>query len=216
MRQLLAGVAPILIWLVLAPPSSAQSGHRLLRATLISPIVQNRRADAEGLTRVRDRTMIRKFGETGQLVRVPGNAAHYYTKYVTPDFSYLRPWSKRFLDELAKAYYTRFKKKLRVTSMVRTASLQKRVAKRNGNAAAAYGPRRSSHLTGATMDISKHAMSAAEIAWMRKTLHRYKVQGFCYAIEEFRQPTFHIMVHKKYSQDVEARTKPVTRRKSEG
>jgi hypothetical protein len=169
--------------------------------------VQNRQADAENLSRMKDRAMIQKLGQAGLLVRVPSNTRHYYTKYVSADYSYLRPWSKRFLEDLSRQYFARFKKKLRVTSMVRTAGLQQKVGKKNGNAAAAYGPRRSSHLTGSTMDISKRGMSAAEIAWMRKKLHAHKQSGALYAIEEFSQPTFHIMVHRKYAGQVQAKTR---------
>jgi hypothetical protein len=73
------------------------------------------------------------------------------------------------------------------------------LARRNGNAARASGVRQSSHLTGATMDISKRFMSAAERQWMRGVLYSLKKQGYLYAIEEFQQPTFHIMIHRSYT-----------------
>jgi hypothetical protein len=73
-----------------------------------------------------------------------------------------------------------------------------RLAHVNGNAADAFGSLRSSHLTGATLDISKHSMSAEGRQWMRDVLYSLKKQGYVYAIEEFEQPTFHIMVYRSY------------------
>jgi hypothetical protein len=72
------------------------------------------------------------------------------------------------------------------------------LARRNGNAAKAFGRLRSSHLTGATLDISKHSMTAAEQRWMRNVLFSLRRAGYLYAIEEFQQPTFHIMIFRNY------------------
>ncbi|MCW5979248.1 MAG: hypothetical protein KIT09_14320 [Bryobacteraceae bacterium] len=198
MRMFVVGTTPVVFLLALAPEAVAESAY-LLRATIRSQTVQNKRADAENLSRISDKAMLERFRKAGLLVRVPNSGRHHYTKYITADYSYLRPWSKLFLEDISRQYHARFKKRLRVTSMVRTASLQRSLAKRNGNAAAATGARRSSHLTGATLDISKNGMSAAEIAWMRKKLHALRLQKHIYAIEEFSQPTFHIMVHKDYA-----------------
>lgn len=182
-------------------PAAAASAN-LLRASSDSQIIQNRRADADDLSRMSDANMIQRFANAGLLVRVPGETQHYYTRYISTRYSYLRPWSKLFLDRLGAQYYARFKQPLRVTSMVRTVSLQVSMAKNNGNAAAAYGERRSSHLTGATLDISKNGMSQAGINWMREVLYSLRQQGFLYAVEEFSQPTFHIMVYKNYPEYV--------------
>lgn len=178
------------------------AGPDLLRARWDSQIVQNQRADAYDLSRMRDAAMVQRFARAGLLVRVPSQSRSYYTRYIPAKYRYLRPWSKLFLDRLAAQYHARFGKKLRVTSLVRTVALQNSLRRRNGNAASPYGPRRSSHLTGATLDISKNGMSAREIAWMRTVLHTLKRSGYVYAVEEFEQPTFHIMVYKNYPENV--------------
>lgn len=180
----------------------------LLRATPRSQLIQNRRADQEGLSRIRDRAMLRRFVRADLLVPVPSRSLYYYTRYIPAEYHYLRPWSKLFLERLSRQYYARFKKRLRVTSMVRTAALQGRLAQRNENAAGAHGPRRSSHLTGATLDISKFGMGRREIDWMRRYLHALKQRGYIYAVEEFSQPTFHIMVYKRYADYVTGRPGP--------
>lgn len=190
----------------LGPGSLWCASAELLRAKPTSQLTQNRRADEENLSRIRDRAMLRRFVRAGLLEPVPPRTRYYYTRYIPPEYHYLRPWSKLFLDRLSRQHYARFKKPLRVTSMVRTASMQARLAGRNLNAADAHGPRRSSHLTGATLDISKAGMSAEQIEWMRGVLHALKEQGYLYAVEEFAQPTFHIMVFRNYTEYVAART----------
>jgi ribosomal protein S19E (S16A) len=85
---------------------------------------------------------------------------------------------------------------------VRTVSSQLRLARWNENAADATGDDRSSHLTGATIDISKRWMSPAGQEWIREVLYSLREAGYIYAIEEFYQPTFHIMVYPKYAQYV--------------
>jgi len=189
-------------WLVAAALTAplAAATPDLLRARATSQLTQNRRADEEGLSRIQDLAMLRRFVRAELLVPVPPRTRYYYTRYIPGHYHYLRPWSKLFLDRLSRDYHARFGKRLRVTSMVRTAALQKQLARRNENAADAHGPRRSSHLTGATLDISKFGMSRQEIDWMRRRLHALKQQGCLYAVEEFSQPTFHIMVFRRYAE----------------
>ncbi|HFB98989.1 MAG TPA: hypothetical protein ENJ62_07600 [Bryobacterales bacterium] len=195
-------------------PSPADASEHLLRARWDSQIVQNRRADADDLSRMRDVAMVRRFARAGLLVPVPSRTKYYYTRYIPAKYRYLRPWSKLFLDRLSRQYYARFRKKLRVTSLVRTVALQNAIRRRNKNAASPYGPRRSSHLTGATLDISKKGMGPAELAWMRRVLHSLKRKGYLYAVEEFQQPTFHIMVFRNYPRYVAALEKRRKQRRS--
>ena len=174
----------------------------LLRANRSSLIYENRRADADDLSRMKNRAMVQRFIRAGLLVRVSNSTRHYYLRNIPSSYRYLRPWSKLFLDRLSRQYHARFKKKLRVTSLVRTVALQSALGRRNKNAAVAYGARRSSHLTGATLDISKKGMTRREIDWIRRVLHSLKTASYLHAVEEFSQPTFHVMVYKKYPQYV--------------
>lgn len=192
-----------IVALALAAARLESASADLLRAKPTSQLIQNRRADEENLSRIRDRAMLRRFIRAGLLERVPHRTRYYYTRYIPPEYHYLRPWSKLFLERLSRQHYARFRKPLRVTSMVRTAAMQARLSAWNINAADAHGPRRSSHLTGATLDISKAGMSPQQIEWMRGVLHRLKQQGYIYAIEEFAQPTFHIMVFRSYAEYAE-------------
>jgi len=119
---------------------------------------------------------------------------------------YLRPWTRLFLSRLSSQYRARFGKQLRVTSLLRTAEYQRSLQGRNGNAASAKGPKRSAHLTGASIDISKKGMTGAERQWLRRVLTSLRDNGYLYAIEEYQQPVFHILVHRKYADYVKRKT----------
>jgi uncharacterized protein DUF5715 len=188
--------------------SGMQAGSRaLLLADITSQVIQNTRADTDNLSRMRDVSMVRHFVSTGRLVRVSAKTRFYYLHEVPAQLHYCRPWTKLFLDRLAREFHAKFKQRLRVTSLVRTVARQKKLARSNGNAADAFGALRSSHLTGATLDISKHGMSPEARSWMRDVLYSLRKQGYLYAIEEFQEPTFHVMVYSNYPQYVKRITR---------
>jgi hypothetical protein len=190
------------LWLVAAfiavPTAGLGQIVLLLKANAKSQLVQNAYADQEDLSSMLNVSMIERFHRNGYLERVSSSTRYYYLHQIPAKYRYLRPWSKLFLDRLSRQYYARFKKKLRVTSLIRTVALQRALAKRNSNAAKAVGARRSSHLTGATLDISKRGMTAGALQWMRKVIYSLRRRHYLYAVEEFTQPTFHIMVYRDY------------------
>ncbi len=167
-----------------------------------SQVIQNARADADNLSRMHDTAMVQRFAQSGYLVSVPLSARHYYLHAVPEPYRYCRPWTRLFLERLSRQYYAKFKQPLRITSLVRTVARQRQLARRNGNAADATGALQSSHLTGATLDISKHSMSVRGRHWMRKVLYSLRQAGYLYAIEEFHEPVFHVMVYANYPQYV--------------
>ncbi len=174
----------------------------LLKATPSSLRLENQRANADDLSRMSNLAMVRQLVRENLLVRVPSRTRHYYVSGIPASRSYLRPWSKLFLDRLSRQYYARFQTPLRVTSLIRTVNLQQTLARRNGNAAPAYGAQRSSHLTGATLDISKKGMTQKEVNWMRRMLYSLKNGDYLHTIEEFQQSVFHVMVFRNYAQSV--------------
>ncbi|HVB99154.1 MAG TPA: DUF5715 family protein [Candidatus Dormibacteraeota bacterium] len=189
-----------LVALLLAAPAWARgrANRWVLVANASSQAIQNARANEYDLSRMRNDAMIQQFYQDGYLVPVPSNTPSYYLYEIRAPHRYLRPWTKLFLDRLSGEYYARFRQRLRVTSLVRTVSSQIRLGYRNPNAAEATGPNRSSHLTGAALDISKRFMSPRGIEWMRSVLFRLKQAGYVYAIEEFHEPDFHVMVYPTY------------------
>ncbi len=174
----------------------------MLIATASSQAIQNEKANTYDLSRMRNRAMIRRFYRAGLLDVVPTYTKYYYLHDIPRSYHYLRPWTKLFLDRLSREYYQRFRQRLRITSMIRTVVMQRRLIRMNPNAARATGPDRSSHLTGATLDISKRFMSYRGQVWMRHVLFRLAESGYLYAIEEFVEPCFHVMVYPNYRQYV--------------
>jgi hypothetical protein len=169
-----------------------------LRATRSSQLVQNQRADEDRLSRMEDSSMTERFVRLKLLEPVPTKTSAYYLHAVREDNRYLRPWTKLFLSRLSSQFRARFGKPLRVTSLLRTAEYQRSLQRRNGNAASDDGPKRSAHLTGASLDISKKGMTGAERLWLKNVLSSLHNAGHIYAIEEFQQPVFHILVHRQY------------------
>jgi hypothetical protein len=189
------GVAVLALGTLAEAPAE---GRISLAARSSSQYVQNVRADADDLSRMRDAAMIKRFARAGLLNRVPVSTRHYYLHGIPPNYRYLRPWSKLFAERLSSQFHARFSERLRYTSLVRCTAYQRSLARRNGNAAAPAGSRRSSHLTGATLDISKRYMDERQIAWMRRVLGNLHERKVIYVVEEFRQPVFHVMVHRDY------------------
>jgi len=114
------------------------------------------------------------------------------------EYSWARPETRLFLRKIGSDFARQFHEAIQVNSAVRTAEYQKKLRKKNGNAARGDSElTRSSHLTGATVDIAKKGMSTVELRWMRNRLIALEKAGCIEATEEHRQPVFHIMVFDK-------------------
>ncbi|MFQ5899703.1 MAG: DUF5715 family protein [Candidatus Methylomirabilia bacterium] len=159
---------------------------------------ENAEADRQDLSRMRNFSMVRRFVRAGLLVPVPAATHTYQISGVPKSLRVARPWTKQFLEQLARGAHDLFGTRLKITSLTRTVATQRSLRSRNGNAAPARGENRSTHLTGASLDISKHAHSKREIHWLRQVLRRLARQRFLHAIEEFQQPHFHVMVFHEY------------------
>jgi hypothetical protein len=170
-----------------------------LSAAADSQRLQNDQADAQDLSRMKDDAMVRRFRGLALLVPVRNSTPSYYLQAIPSKLRYSRPWARLFLQRLSQQFHARFGTRLRVTGLVRTVNYQQALAGRNGNAAPASGDKRSAHLTGATLDISKRFMSGRETAWMRRVLSQLRNREVLYAIEEFAQPCFHVMVYRSYA-----------------
>ncbi len=176
-----------------------------LRATTSSQAEQNKLADEDHLSRMQDKQMLQRWTRLQLLVPVKDRTRDYYLHAVPVDYRYLRPWAHLLLTRLASQFRARFGRPLRVTSLVRTVSYQRQLARRNSNAAASTGPKASAHLTGACLDISKREMTRSQQSWVRNVLYQLRSKGYLYAIEEFTQPAFHILVLRRYEEYVQER-----------
>ena len=170
-----------------------------LRGSLASLERQNDRLGAEGLERIEDEADLRARIANKLLVPLPASSALTVNADLEENHRYCRPWTAKFLADLARAHEAVFHSALEVNSAVRTVEYQKRLMETNGNAAPAEGDLVSPHLTGATIDIAKSGLSRAEIAWMRRRLAGLEAAGKIDVEEEFKQSCFHITVYKSYA-----------------
>jgi hypothetical protein len=159
---------------------------------------QNDRLEAEGLSRIEDERELAARISNHLLVPVPVSAGLSINGNLAVNHRYCRPWTARFLSDLATAYEAEFHQSFEVSSAVRTVEYQKRLMQVNGNAAPAVGEVVSPHLTGAAVDIAKDNLSRAEMAWMRRHLLALEAAGKIDVEEEFQQSCFHISVYKSY------------------
>lgn len=196
---------PILIGIVLGLSLTAQA-EPSLRADSTSQAIQNRLADEDHLSRMEDKAMVQRWARLQLLVPVKEKTRDYYLHAVPSDYQYLRPWAHVFLQRISRQFRSRFGRQMRVTSLLRTVSYQRSLARRNSNAAPWTGPKASVHLTGACLDISKKGMTRSQQSWVRNVLFQLRQKEYLYAIEEFRQPTFHVLVHRRYEDYVAQRT----------
>jgi hypothetical protein len=169
-----------------------------MRGSLTSLERQNEKAVAEGLERIEDEDDLSDRIARKLLVPIPVSASLTVNGNLPEHHRYCRPWTARFLSDLAGAHAAQFHTSMEVSSAVRTVAYQKRLMAVNGNAAAAEGDVVSPHLTGATVDIAKSGMSRQEIGWMRYWLQPLQADGKIDVEEEFQQACFHITVYKSY------------------
>jgi len=170
-----------------------------LRGSHASLERQNMRLDADGLERIEDESDLLDRIARKLLVPIPASSALAVNAELSAAHRYCRPWTARFLADLAREHGAAFHRPLEVSSAVRTMDYQKRLMMINGNAAPAEGDIVSPHLTGATIDIAKDGLSRNEIAWMRRHLLALQTAGKIDVEEEFRQACFHITVYKSYA-----------------
>jgi len=164
-----------------------------------SLVRQNERTEADGLTRIEDDAQLNELRRQKALVAVPVNASLRINEGLPLNRRYTRPWTAKFLTDLARAHAARFHRPLQVNSAVRTVEYQRHLIEVNGNAAPAEGDIASPHLSGATIDIAKKGLSMSEVAWMRGYLYPLQMAGKLDVEEEFYQSCFHITVYKSYA-----------------
>jgi hypothetical protein len=171
-----------------------------MRGSFPSLVRQNEKLEAEGLERIEDERDLSSRIAHRLLVPLPASPALLVNPGLAQHHRYCRPWTARFLADLARGHEARFHRPLEVSSAVRTVQYQKQLRQINGNAAPAEGDIVSPHLTGATIDIAKEGMNGQQVAWMRRWLLPLEEAGKIDVAEEFQQACFHITVYRTYAQ----------------
>ena len=184
-----------------------------LKGSHESLVRQNERSEAEGLERIEDEADLDDRIAHKLLVPVPVSSGLTVNANLPEEFRYCRPWTARFLADLARAHEVVFHRPIVVSSAVRTVAYQKQLERINGNAAPAEGDIVSPHLTGGTIDIAKEGLPRAELAWMRAWLAPLQAAGKIDVEEEFQQACFHITVYEDYVPHPAPKAAPRTRRR---
>lgn len=161
-------------------------------------IRENKRADKEGLSRIKNRKVMKRMIAKDYLVPIKESKTIKF-RNVPSARRFGRPWLRRMIQDSAKKYSKKFRKSVVwIGSLTRDEVTQENLS--NGNAAKATGPTASMHERGNTWDWSKFGMSSQQSDWVRLYLKPLVDSGQIAVIEEHVQPCFHITVHKSYGQ----------------
>lgn len=156
---------------------------------------QNHEIDREGLSRFKTNKDVAQAARTGLLVPLPRIKNLKTDPRLDPPRRFCRPYTKTFLLDTAELSRKNSPKLVwQINAAVRSEAFQKQLRGSNNNAAL-----KSSHTTGATIDISKVGKDMFELEWMRKRLLKLEKLGLIEAVEEWYQPVFHIMVFQTYT-----------------
>ncbi len=160
---------------------------------------ENFEAEKAGLSRVENDAMLEILKRSGELVSVPDAPGVKPDSRLMEKWAWVRPWVADFLFDLGRDFHGAHSNTFLVSSAVRTDEYQGFLRLINKNAAVVSGSRRSTHPTGATIDITKRYLTQKEIRWLRVQLLALESQGLIEVTEEFFQSVFHVMVFPRYS-----------------
>jgi len=169
-----------------------------LKGSRESMLRQNERTFGDDLERIQDDDQLQLLTENKELVDLPESESVRIAANLPVERRYCRPWTRTFIDDMSHEYHSQFGVPLQVNSAVRTVQVQKKLRRRNRNAAMIDGDVASPHLTGAAIDIARRGMSKSQIKWMRDYLLSLRDAGQIDVAEEFRTRCFHITVYKEY------------------
>ncbi len=196
-----------------APDAEAQTAEAVakppvqLRGSPTSLAYENQVADKWHLQRYKNADELRAAESAGQLVPIRSHGSVTVAEDIgdldtanAEAYRYARPWVAWFLDDLAADPSFPKGATFKVTSLVRSEVYQRRLLKTSLTAASGSTPsRRSSHLTGSTVDITTKEMPEPLKAWMRKALLNLERAGLVQATEEqYGSLCFHVMVFPNY------------------
>lgn len=188
----------VLSFLIL-PFGGLNAQKSLLKGSPRSMVKQNKVADKENLTRIKNERAIRMFASKGLLVPLVDGHGIVVDHRLDANRRYCRPWAVKFLKDLGTRFEKNFRKPIRVNSCVRDIETQEHLRWLNPNAAKTKGPKASAHLTGSAIDIARIGLSKKEQEFIRTRLIVNEKAGKIEATEEVVQKVWHVMVFKTYA-----------------
>lgn len=186
----LSGITPSFHWRIKNWNPMFPGSHELL-------VQQNQEMDRAQMFRVMNDVDLMQHELAQELVPVGETDALKLATDLPDNRRYCRPWTRDFLQDFSEAFYSEFHAPLQVNSLVRTVEQQARLRRHNHFAAPEWGDTASTHLTGATFDLSRRGLTPMQYAWITSYLLPLKEAGMVDPIEE-RQPVLHIVVFEKY------------------
>lgn len=170
----------------------------------------NKRLDREKMDRYSEKTLV-DAKLRGAIVRLRASAVLRLDPTTRDYIQYAHPRTRTFMEHLAIDFKAEFPDSvpIQVNSAVRTREYQRGLRSRNSNATSVHGPKASSHLTGATVDIGKFDPTKAnrkdltllqklrpgeQLQWLRGYLTAAEHAGITLTIEEESQAVFHVTV----------------------
>jgi hypothetical protein len=178
--------------------------HPLFPGSHAMLVRQNEWLDQVELPRIETEAELIEREQAEELVPVENTRTLNIPSNLPENRHYCRPWTRDFVEDLGEAYYREFHQPIVITSLVRTMEQQKKLRRRNRNAGPIEGDTASTHLTGVTVDILKRGMTLKQHRWIEQYFMPLKEAGFIDPIEERRQPVFHVVVFKYYSEPDDA------------
>jgi hypothetical protein len=171
----------------------------MFRPTHDSLVRQNEEIDRLNLPRIQDDTQLEALKASGELVPIEESDTLKIERALDPSRRYCRPWTRDFVTDLSEVYYRQFHGQIQVNSAVRTVKVQKKLRRRNRNAAPAEGDTASSHLAGITVDLQRRGLTTEQIRFVERYLFYLLSLGLVEPEEESRHWCFHVMVSERYN-----------------
>ena len=170
----------------------------LFRPTHDSLLRQNEEIDRLDLPRIQDDDQLEALKASGALVPIEASESLKIESSLDPSRRFCRPWTRDFVQDLSEVYYRQFHAQIQVNSAVRTVKVQKKLRRRNRNAAPVDGDTASSHLAGITVDLQRRGMTNEQIRFVEHYLFYLNALGLVEPEEERRHWCFHVMVSDRY------------------
>lgn len=171
----------------------------LLKGSHESLLRQNAEIDRLELPRIQNDDELNQLIDQGALVQISEQPGLHIAGNLKPNRRYSKAWTRDFVEDLGQAYYDEFGIPIQLTSAVRTVDQQKKLRRRNRNAAPIEGDTASSHLAGLTVDIGKRGLTKKQHQWVENYFAKLRELGLIEVAEERRQACFHVMVSEHYS-----------------
>src|SRR5689334_23321104 len=103
-----------------------RTARRVRRVVYFSPVKgshesllrQNQKITEEDLPRIQDDAQLEQLELSGELVRLPDTREATFDKRLPDNRQYSRPWTRKFIEDLAADHYAQYRHPLIVTSAV--------------------------------------------------------------------------------------------------